>query len=185
MKKIIVATTFLSVALLFSCNTSTSGDPKVVLSQFIDAMSKQDFSTARNLATAGSQPLLNMMETGFKMAGDKMKSEFSKYDGSKIEYGEAKIVGDKATVAVIDKTSGKSSDVPLKKENGVWKVDLDISSMMGNMNKELMDKGINPMDSLQKGMDMLKDINTDSLKLEMEHGMKALDSMKEALKKIQ
>lgn len=183
MKKIIVATLFLSVAFIFSCNTSTSGDPKVVLTQFIDAMSKQDFATAKNLSTTASQPLIAIMETGFKMAGENMKGELSKFDKSKIEFGEAKIDGDKATIALKENVSGKSNDVQLKKENGVWKVDL--GGMMGDMNKLMMDKGVNPIDSLQKGMEMLKNVNTDSLKKEMYKGMKALDSMKEELKKIQ
>jgi hypothetical protein len=48
---------------------------------------------------------------------------------------------------------------------------------MMNMGMEKMkEKGMNPVDSLSKAMDDIKDINTDSLKAGMEEGMKMLDS---------
>ena len=181
MKKYILSALILS-ALFFSCNNLGSGDPKAVLAQFIDALAKKDIATARKLSTAESKSLLDMMEMGMK--GGETK-DLEKYDKNNMQFGEAKIEGDKATVPVKEKTSGETLNYTLKKENGNWKVAFDKSSLMTMGMDKMNEKGINPMDSLKRGIDELKKINMDSLKEGMQKGMQALDSVSKELKKLQ
>jgi len=165
MKKILLAAVvFCTAAFLTGCNSTDSSNPKSVLISFFDALQKKDISGARKLATAESKSKLDMMEMGMKMGGDK-KEDDGKYDKSKMEFGDAKIEGDKATVAVKEKTSGESTNFTLKKEGGGWKVAFDKSSMMNMGMDKMKEKGMD-MDSLNNGLDKMKG-SMDSLSTKM------------------
>ena len=165
MKKILLAAVvFCTAAFLTGCNSTDSSNPKSVLISFFDALQKKDISAARKLATAESKSMLDMMEMGMKMGGDK-KEDDGKYDKSKMEFGDAKIEGDKATVAVKEKTSGESTNFTLKKEGGGWKVAFDKSSMMNMGMDKMKEKGMD-MDSLNNGLDKMKG-SMDSLSTKM------------------
>ena len=175
MKKIFLAAALVSITFLLSCK-SGGGDPKAVLTEFFDALAKKDLAKARTLATADSKQMFDLMEIGMKSGEAK---DMGDYDKSKMEFGEVKIDGEKATVAVKDKNSGEVTNFPLKKENGTWKVAFDKSSMMEMGMQKMKEKGLdNAVDSLKEGMDKLKNMNIDSLKGQMEEGLKALDSVK-------
>ncbi|MEO6403845.1 MAG: hypothetical protein ABIY51_13925 [Ferruginibacter sp.] len=183
MKKIFIAAIAFSSILSFSnCNNSTSGDPKVVLGQFIEALGKKDIATARKLATEESKSMLDLMEMGMK-AGE--AKEMDKYDKSKMVFGNAVIDGDKATVPVKETTSGETVNYSLKKENGNWKVAFDKGSLMNIGMDKMKEKGMNPADSMGKVMDQLKNMDMDSLKRGMQEGMKALDTLDKLKKQIQ
>ncbi len=182
MKKFLFAALLLSPVLFFSCNSGGGGDPKAVLSQFFEALSKKDIATARKLATEDSKSMIDMMEMGMKM--DKDSKDTDKFDKSKMEFGEAKIDGDKATIAVKETTSGETLTYSLKKEKGSWKVAFDKASMMSMGMEKMNEKGINAPDSIGKAMDELKNLNMDSLKEGMQEGMKVLDSVNKELKKM-
>lgn len=187
MKKIILSAAIVFTAVLFGCNNMGSGDPKTVLVEFMDALAKKDMTTARKLATTESKSMLDLIEMGMK--GNENK-EMEKYDKSKMEIGDAKIDGDKATVPVKEKGSDETTNFTLKKENGAWKVAFDKASMMQmGMDKMNEHGGTQNMDSLKdkmnEGMDKLKDINMDSLKQNMQKGMDALDSLNKEMKKNQ
>ena len=179
MKKMFFTALLLSQAIFFSCNTGASGDPKAVLSQFFDALKKKDIIAAKKLATEDSKQLLDLMETGMKMDTDPKGDD--KFDKTKMEFGETKIDGDKATVAVKETSSGETMHFSLKKEKGDWKVAFDKATMMGNAMEKMNEKGINPTDSINKAMEELKGLNMDSLKRAinegMKEGMKAMDSV--------
>ena len=182
MKKMFVAAIAISTLFMVSCNSTGSGggDPKTVLSSFFDAMqeglAKKDFTAARKLATAESKSTFDMMEAAMKMAGDKMP-DMSKeqYDKSRMEIGEAKIEGDKATVPVKELKSGESIDFTLKKESGNWKVDMGALIQTG-LNK-LTEHGMDgKLDSMKNE---IQKMNPDSLKEMMNKGIKMLDSLKQ------
>jgi hypothetical protein len=179
MKKILLAIAMLSSVSFFSCN-SGGGDPKAVLAQFFDALSKNDIEGARKLATKDSKSMIDMMEMGMKMGKDKKDSE--KFNKNNMEFGEAKIDGDKAVVPVKEKTSGETLNYNLKKEDGGWKVAFDKASIMSMGMEKMNEKGINPADSISSAMDKLKDVNMDSLKEGMKKGMEVLDSVNKAIK---
>ena len=185
MKKLFVAVFALSALYMSSCN-SGGGDPKAVLINFFDAMAKKDIATARKLATKDSKGMFDLMEMGMKMAenttDDQTKEQF---DRSKMEFGEAKIDGDRATVNVKETKGGESIDFVLKKEDGSWKVALDMNTMMSMGAEKMKEKGMNDddMEKLVTDMEKLKDISADSLKMMMNKGMQALDSLNKVLEK--
>ena len=180
MKKLFVAVLAFSTIYLSSCN-SGGGDPKTVLTGFFDAMAKKDFVEARKLATADSKSMLDMMEQGMKMAGNVAEDKtHDKFDKSKMEMGEAKIDGDKATVNVKELKGGESIDFVLKKESGSWKVAMDMGTMMNIGMQKMKEKGMDgALDTLKNE---LKNINPDSLKELMNKSMKVIDSLKSKMK---
>jgi delta 1-pyrroline-5-carboxylate dehydrogenase len=182
MKKLFVAAAILSTVILFTGCGGSGGDPKAALTAFFDAMGKKDVEAARKLATADSKSMLDMMEMGLKMAKDKDTKETDKFDKSRMEFGEAKIEGDKATIPVKDKKSGESTNFTLKKEEGKWKVAFDKASIMQMATDKMSEKG--GMDSLSHAVDELKNINVDSLKEGIEKGKEALDSASKMLDKM-
>jgi ketosteroid isomerase-like protein len=188
MKKIVMAAAVLTAVLFTGCNGAGGGDPKTVLMAFFEALMKKDMDGAKKLATKDSEAMFSLMEMGMKMAKD--TKEMDKFDKTKMEFGEAKIEGDKATVPVKDKSSGESTNFILKKENGGWKVAFDKASMMQMGAEKMKEKGMDgALDSLNSGLDKLKDINTDSLANQMKEGLDKLKELKdkspEAMKQLE
>lgn len=171
----------LSSLFMISCNSTDKSDPKAVLISFFDALAKKDIAAARKLATAESKSMLDMMEMGMKMSDGK-KEDDGKYDKTKMEFGDAKVEGDKATVAVKEKTSGETTNFTLKKEDGAWKVAFDKSSMMNMGMDKMNEKGVNADSAVNKGMEELKNMNMDSLKDKVNESMEKLE---EATKKLE
>lgn len=181
MKKMLLAVTVTASLLFFSCNAG-GGDPKTVLIAFFDALSKKDIAGAKKLATKESESMIAMMEMGMNMAKDVKNEDMNKFDKARMEFGETKIEGDKATVAVKDKTTGESTNFILKKESGNWKVAFDKASMMQMGTDKMKEKGMDSdavMDSINSGMDKLKDMNMDSLGDKMKESMEKLKELKE------
>jgi hypothetical protein len=197
MKKMLLAVAVTTSLLFVSCNGVGGGDPKTVLMAFFEALSKKDIAGAKKLATKDSESMFSMIEMGMNM--DKGNKDMEKYDKSRMEFGETKIEGDKATVAVKDKQSGEGTNFILKKESGDWKVAFDKATMMQMGAEKMKEKGMNTegmMDSLNNGMDKMKDMNTDSLAGKMKEGLDKLKEfqeknpdaakkMEEAIKKMQ
>lgn len=183
MKKLFFASAIVALAAFSTgCNSAANGDPKTVLIAFFDALGKKDIAGAKKLATKESESMFTMLEMGMKMGGDKADNKFDK---TNMEFGETKIEGDKATVAVKDKKSNETTNFILKKEGGAWKVAFDKASFMQMGADKIKNEGgmDNLDDKMKEGLDKLKDINADSLKNSMEEGLKSLDSLKELLKK--
>lgn len=169
MKKLLLAAFVVTAAFFTSCNSGGS-DPKAVLISFFDAMGKKDVAAARKLATTESKAMLDQMEKGLKENKETKNEEYNK---DKMEFGEAKIEGDKATVPVKEKATGETTNFTLKKQDGAWKVAFDKESIM-NMAMEKM-KEKNPLE----GLDKMKDMNADTLKNKaLEEAGKVIDSLK-------
>ena len=161
MKKIILSAIILLAFGVIGCNSSNGSDPKGVLMSFFEALGKKDIEGAKKFATKDSEAMLGMIQMGMSMASDSTKDKM--YDKNNMEFGEAKIDGDKATVPVKEKKSGETTTYTLKKEGGSWKVAFDKATMtqmgtdkMKNMNNNNMDKMNNGMDSASK---MLQNMN--------------------------
>jgi hypothetical protein len=184
MKKVLLAITVTASLLITSCNGG-GGDPKAVLMSFMDAMSKKDIAAAKKLATKDSEQMFSLMEMGMK----NNKDNDMKFEKDKMEFGETKIDGDKATVAVKDKASGEGTNFILKKESGFWKVAFDKASVMQMGMDKMKEKGVDMNDVINKGTDAMKNINVDSLGDKMKEGLEKLnankDKIEEAAKKIE
>lgn len=185
MKKLLVMLLAFSALYISSCK-SGGGDPKAVLTGFFDAMGKKDIAAARKLATADSKGMFDLMEMGMKMKDNTMEDKTNEqFDKTKMEIGEAKIDGDRATVNVKEKKSGEAVDFVLKKEGGEWKVAMDMATMMSMGAEKMKEKGMNDeqMGDMKEEMEKFKNMSADSLKMMMDKGMQALDSLKKAMDK--
>lgn len=184
MKRLSMVIAILTVSFIIkSCTGGIGGDPKSTLVAFFEALSKKDMEGARKLATADSKSMIDMIEMGMKMSKDSKDSkDMDKFDKTKMEFGEAKIDGDKATVPVKEKQSGELTNFTLKKESGSWKVAFDKASMMQMGMDKMKEKDPGALDSLNSHMDELKKLNVDSIKDLMNNGMKSLDSLKDLMK---
>lgn len=171
MKKVVMAAFTGLFILMMSCK-SGGGDPKIVLTDFFTALSKNDMVKARSLSTSDSKSLLDMMEMAMKTDAN----ETEKFNPATMQFGEAKIEGDKATVPVKETTSGETMNYTLKKEEGSWKVAFDKNSLMTMGMEKMKERGMT--DSLTNVLDELKNIDTDSLKATMDKGIQAIDSAK-------
>ena len=160
MKKLILSVV-ITLTALSGCK-SGAGDPKSILMSFMEALEKRDINTAKKYATKDSEAMLGMMEMAMKMAPD--SSRDNSFDKDKMEFSDATITGDKATVPVKDKTSGETTVFTLKKEGSDWKVAFDKATMT-QMGQDKM-KGMNNMD-----MDM-----NDSIEDNMNDDMNKMES---------
>ncbi len=88
-----------------------------------------------------------------------------------MEFGEAKIEGDMATVPVKEKTTGEVVNYKLKKEDGKWKVAFDKASLMSIGMDQMKEKGVDPQQKIDEGMKELNNINMDSMKKAMQESM--------------
>ena len=175
MKKLLFAAVVCAFVFV-GCKNSKNGTPTEVLTAWFDAMSKKDMATVKDLSTPESQSMISLMEMGMKDSS--ASNEMSKYDKTKMEFGEAVITGDNATVPVKDKTSGETTNFPMKKVSGQWKVAFDKSSMMQMGMDKMKEKGVDMndlKDSVSKGLDEVKNMNTDSMMNEVK---KAMDTSK-------
>ena len=169
MKKIIVFLTSIAFITFIGCK-SKSDDPKVVLSEFFDALSKKDIVKAKTLATESSQQMLDLMSLDMKKDnGDK---EANKYNKENIVMKDAVIQGETASVEVTNKADDEQSmTFVLKKEKGAWKVAFDKETIIGMGMKAAFGKD----STMSKLKDVLK--NSDSLVNEIKEGLNTIDSV--------
>lgn len=81
MKKLLFAVSLLCNIAFVSCKSNSGGNPNEVLSQFFDAMAKQDTVKIKALTTKESESMLGMMKMGMSMADS--KKDLEKYDKTK------------------------------------------------------------------------------------------------------
>lgn len=162
MKKILFIAIIVAFILSTGCN-SRAHDPKLVLTDFFEAMSKKDIPKARNLATADSRPTLDLIEMAMRTS----VGENTFFDLKGKKFGEATIEGDRAVVPVTEVNNGVNLEYVLKKENDSWKVAFDKNAFI--------DMGIEKMKSLRMNsdsaldvLDEIKHIDIDSLKRSFE-----------------
>lgn len=137
---------FLAIAgllLIVSCNSSTktSGDPKQVLTEFFEALSKKDMVTAKKMATQDSEGMINMMQMSIKNMDAPQSSE--QFDLKKLSIGDAVIEGNEAKVPVTKKDDAETMNFILQKENGDWKVAFNFETLARMAQEKMQEKGMN------------------------------------------
>lgn len=156
MKKSIQLFAFVTLVTLTIASCGGSGDmsnasPREVLVAFSEKMSKQDIDGAAKLATSESQFMLNTLKN--VMSNPEFKEKAKDQDMTKqfsdVEIGEAVITGDDAVVPIKSKKESFELKMPLKKENGAWKVHMTIASMM---NADMKKDGQSVLTEEQKKM---------------------------------
>lgn len=169
MKKIILSIAVLLAFGVIGCKTNSS-DPRAVLMSFMDALGRKDIEGAKKYATKDSEAMLGMIQMGMSMAPDSTKDKT--YDKNNMEFGDAKIEGDKATVPVKDKKSGETMVYTLKKESGAWKVAFDKATMTKMGTDKMKEKGMdinNGMDSASKMLQNMNRMNDSTMSQDTSH----------------
>lgn len=173
----------------------SNASPKEVLVAFFEKLSKKDIDGATKLATKDSKSTMDMMKKGLDMA-EKMKDQIKdKEDPTEefknMEVGEAKINGDNATVSVKNKKKEEEVEFPLKKEDGAWKVDFSMATLMkmgmdqknkrNGMNEDNGMNGMGEVDSasVQKGLEVMDSALKKVDPKKLEEAMKALEKLKQ------
>jgi len=173
----------------------SNASPKEVLVAFFEKLSKKDIEGATKLATKDSKATMDMMKKGLDMA-EKMKDQIKdKEDPTEefknMEVGEAKINGDNATVAVRNKKKEEEVEFPLKKEDGAWKVDFSMATLMkmgmdqknkhNAMDGEDTMRGMEGVDSasIQEGLKVMDSALKKVDPKKLEETMKALEKLKQ------
>jgi len=190
MKKLVL---ILSIMTGFAaCSSTDSNSPTAVLDGMFTAMKSGNMDDIKKFITKSD---VNMLETGEKLlnsvdpeAVKKMKTKMSeefKEKSKTVSYTlkNEKIDGDNATVEAEVTENGKTSShkFDLVKEDGAWKIAITkpgnemFNSMKGNMGPDNKD--------LEEGLEKLKNMPPDSLKMLLNKGMQVWDSLDKANKK--
>lgn len=164
---------------------SVANDPKAVLVSFFEKMAKKDLEGAAKLATKDSKAALDMMKKGMDMA-EKMKTDKPEEDPMKdfkdVEFGDAKITGETAVVPITNKKEKETFEFPLKKEDGSWKVDFSMNTLMKMGMDKAKESGTDVFDNGGTGTDttggLNENFNADSLQKGLEEAKKALENIK-------
>jgi hypothetical protein len=156
-----------------------ANDPKTVIAAFFEKMSKKDVDGAAKLCTKDSKSTMDMMKKGMEAAekmGTMKDAKDDSEDFKNVEFGDAKIDGDNATVAITNKKKGQTLDFPLKKEGGEWKVDFTMATLM-KMGMNEMNKSGDDAPFTDGEEKVMEGMDKDTL-------MEGLDKAKEMLEKI-
>lgn len=185
-----LAALFLLATLFVACKgkDKVADDPKAVLTAFFERMANKDIEGATKLATKDSKGTMDMMKKAIDAAenikgtleNSKTEQDDPVENFKSMEFGSAKIDGDKATVSVTNKKKNETFDFPLTKEGGSWKVDFSMSTLMKMGMNSMKNQGtdtegtnLDPtenfnLDSLKEGLekaeDVLKDLDPEKLK---------------------
>ncbi|CAN5896574.1 hypothetical protein BH11BAC4_BH11BAC4_09100 [soil metagenome] len=173
MKKMFLLVIILLPVLFSSCK-SEEAKTKTVMIAFFKALSNKNIEAARKLTTTDSKQMMDFLENIIT----KSATEADKFDKANLDIDEPRITGNKASIAVTEKTTGETLNYILKKENGSWKMSFDEESLMNMGVDKMNEKAIDPAQLEEQ----FRDINMDSLKHEIDKGSKAIDSIKKELK---
>jgi hypothetical protein len=178
MKTSIVALLITGLIILNGCNPETQ-KPETVVVSFFDALSKQDFETAKEFSTKKSESVLDMISLAANFQIEKMDS--SLFDKSRLQFGTPKIEGDSAIVEVSIKNSNEFIPLKLKKEDGDWKVAFDAETLMKMGLDKIKTEGRKKGQQLDKELESIQNMPLDSLKDEMQNSLQKLDSVQKTL----
>lgn len=107
--------------LLFGCDRDPV--PKQAAQQFLDALYLENFTKARELSTASSDPTIVMLEW-MKQGADAADLDFKKGDPPRVK--QCKIANGLATCTYCCNVEGGDAVLMLSREDGAWKADLTI-----------------------------------------------------------
>ncbi|HPG12492.1 MAG TPA: DUF4878 domain-containing protein, partial [Chitinophagaceae bacterium] len=162
---------------------AVADDPKAVVMAFFERMANKDIDGAAKLATKDSKAALDMMKKGMDMAEKFKDMKTTEKDDdpaeefASMEFGETKVDGDNATVSVYNKKKDDNFDFPLKREDGSWKVDFSMKTLMKMGMDKANEKRMNGTDEndedeMNDAMEKMKNFSLDSL----QKGLKMVDS---------
>ena len=178
MKRTITAILMIGFMIINGCNSETR-KPEMVVASFFDALSKQDFETAKAFSTKKSESVLDMINLAINLQAQKIDS--SMFDKSRLEFGTPKINGDSAIVEISIKNSNEFIPLKLTKEDGEWKVAFDAETLMKIGLDKIKTAGRKNGQQLDRQLESIQNMPLDSLKDEMQKSLQKLDSIQKTL----
>lgn len=175
---------FFLLTLAIACKTTPKDDPKAVAEAFTEALIKEDFDGAAKYATRESQSTIEMLKSAAKITkmfggkeGELNADFFQGAKGKELTYTDPTMDGtDRATISVM--ADGKEIRLLiLKREETVWKVAIDISTIMDVERTNIEDATTPILNQADSVIDNLQEM-TDSISDELQEAQKQLDSLK-------
>lgn len=161
-KHLLLAVAAVLSVFVFSCTDSGNG-PEKTAQAFLDAVDARNFDKAKELSTAESQKMIDMIAGFAEMAPDTMEVEAKKVSKCELE-GE-----DKALCTYCCDSEGAETTLNMKKVEGVWKADMSKETLFGdenpleNINMEDLEE---EMENMGEEMEETMDEVVDSLSAE-------------------
>jgi hypothetical protein len=160
MRKLIFPAALFFIATAFvSCSGGNS--PEKVVSEFITAISDRNWDAAKELSTAESESMIDMVK-GF---ADMVPDTAAAFNFEVVK--EKTMVEDEsASVTIRDENSNEMA-YKLKKIDGAWKVDFTMEALMGDMPDDIdmtLDDAMESMDETMEGMKESVDEVMDGMK---------------------
>lgn len=155
-KHLLFAVAAVLTVFVVSCGGSGTG-PEKTAQAFLDAVDARNFDKAKELSTAESQKMIEMIAGFAEMAPDTIEVKAKKVSKCDLE-GE-----DKALCTYCCDSEGAETTLNMKKVDGTWKVDMSKETLFGDENP-------------------LEDINMDDLQDEMED---MGEEMEDALEEVE
>jgi hypothetical protein len=118
MKKFLLSIAVLASVVVTSCGGGAS-DPKAVAKSFLEAQQKADYTTAKKFCTEETKTFLDMLSSLGASVPDSIKKQEA---SAKLTLQDAKIDGDKATVAYSISNKPEPQSINLVKKDGKWLV---------------------------------------------------------------
>jgi hypothetical protein len=132
-----LASLLLVFAFFFGCGLFDN--PTTALKSFLDKIEKKDIDGAAKFATKDSKTTLDLMKKGIEASKDDPSA--NKSGSQNYEFDKPSIDGSTATIRVTNKNDNNSMVFKLKKEDGDWKVDFTMETLM-KMGMEKMKESI-------------------------------------------
>lgn len=144
MKKIVLPFFFMLMAtvVFYSCTSVDSNDPKAVAQAFFKNLADEDLDGAAKYASKESKQTLDLMK---KTIDQQKQSKDTTNRPAKVfadlVFEDAKIDGEKATINIYNKLSPDATyqTIPLLKQDGAWKVDFSMKTLMGAAKQQRAD----------------------------------------------
>jgi hypothetical protein len=127
---------------LFGCGGKDT--PRSVAEKFLEALSTQDYETAKKYGTEETQKLLEMMN-GF----NKMSTDSSAAKDFKFEITREKVDGQNATIFYKEEGKEGELQLPMVEIDGKWKVLLSKESINNAEGANAMEVGATNTDSIK------------------------------------
>lgn len=143
-----ILTALVCAFLLSGCNSvvNKTKSPTETLQALSEASKKKDAEAVKSYLSKGTLELLDQSaKRQNKSVDELLKQENGAPFQELPEVKNEQITGDTATVEAKNNVTGEYQKIPLVKENGVWKVALDVflKDMMKRMNEEMNNNSAN------------------------------------------
>ena len=123
--------------------TAVTGSPTEVLKTFTEATKKKDAETIKKTLSKNTMKVAEETAKKQNISVDAMLTKVENLEGKELpEIRNEKIEGDNATVEVKNSATGEYDVMPFVKEDGSWKIALDV--FMDNMMKKINEESKKP-----------------------------------------